>query len=107
MTDYISRDDAIEAVVSWTVEDRPHEVMPTDLVDRIKALPSADAVSRKDTVTLNSPISIQTEMVAVVRCKDCKQRRVEGDCTHYYYCDFMGSMCGDNEYCSFGERREP
>lgn len=20
----------------------------------------------------------------LVRCKDCKQRRVEGDCTHYY-----------------------
>ena len=44
MSDYISRADAIGAVVSWTVEDRPHEVMPTDLVDRIKALPSADAV---------------------------------------------------------------
>lgn len=43
----------------------------------------------------------------LVRCKDCKQRRVEGDCTHYYYCDFLGSLCGDNEYCSFGERREP
>lgn len=47
------------------------------------------------------------DMEPVVRCKDCKQRRVEGDCTRYYYCDFMGSMCGDNEYCSFGERREP
>ena len=44
LTDPISRADAIGAVVSWTVEDRPHEVMPTDLVDRIKALPSADAV---------------------------------------------------------------
>lgn len=44
------------------------------------------------------------DAVEVVRCKDCKQRRVEGDCTHYYYCDFMGSKCGDNEYCSFGER---
>lgn len=42
--DYISRADAIDAVVSWTVEDRPTEVMPTDLVDRIKALPSAGAV---------------------------------------------------------------
>lgn len=41
--DIISRADAIEAVVSWTVEDRPTEEMPTDLVDRIKALPSADA----------------------------------------------------------------
>ena len=48
---------------------------------------------------------VEEDVVEVVRCKDCKQRRVEGDCTHYYYCDFMGSMCGDNEYCSFGERR--
>ena len=52
-------------------------------------------------------MAIEALQTDVVRCKDCKQRRVEGDCTHYYYCDFMGSMCGDNEYCSFGERREP
>lgn len=50
MTDLISRAEAIEAVVSWTVEDRPTEEMPTDLVGRIKALPSADAVSRKDII---------------------------------------------------------
>lgn len=42
-TDLISRADAIGAVVAWTVEDRPTEEMPTDLVDRLKALPSADA----------------------------------------------------------------
>ena len=47
MSDLISRADAIEAVVSWTVEDRPHEVMPTDLVDRINALPSADAEPKR------------------------------------------------------------
>ena len=47
MTDLIRREDAIEAVVAWTVEDRPTEEMPTDLVDRLKALPSAEAVSRK------------------------------------------------------------
>lgn len=40
--DLISRADAIDAVVSWTVEDKPTEEMPTDLVDRINALPSAD-----------------------------------------------------------------
>ena len=44
MSDLISRADAIEAVVAWTVEDRPNEEMPTDLVDRLKALPSAEAV---------------------------------------------------------------
>ena len=38
----ISRADAIEAVVAWTVEDRPTEEMPTDLVDRLNAIPSAE-----------------------------------------------------------------
>lgn len=42
MSDLIKRSDAIDAIVAWTVEDRPNEVMPTDLVDRIKTLPSAE-----------------------------------------------------------------
>lgn len=54
-------------------------------------------------IALDTPNDVRK----VVLCKDCRQRRVEGKHTHYYYCDFMGSMCGDNEYCSFGERREP
>ena len=51
MSDLINRADAIEEISKgvWNV----HE-----LIDRIKALPSADAVSREDTVTLNSPITI-------------------------------------------------
>lgn len=39
--DLIDRQAAIDAVVAWTVEDRPDIEMPTDLVGRIKALPSA------------------------------------------------------------------
>ena len=39
--DPIDRQMAIEAVVAWTVEDRPDIEMPTDLVGRINALPSA------------------------------------------------------------------
>lgn len=34
-------DDAIDAIVAWTVKDRPDVEMPTDLVDRIANLPSA------------------------------------------------------------------
>lgn len=65
------------------------------------------AVSREDTVTLNSPISIQADMVAVVRCKNCKwQKFIDwgmGDCLHP-----KGSrhIAYDNHYCSYGERRE-
>ena len=71
----------------------------------------ADTVSRKDTVTLNSPISIQAEMVAVVRCKDCKHwqktniETIDGE--PYYDCPFCGEWADANGFCSFGERREP
>lgn len=56
MNDLISRQAAIDAVVTWTVEDRPDIEMPTDLVARINALPSvqvrtqmssADCISRQ------------------------------------------------------------
>lgn len=41
MSDLIDRQAAIDAIVAWTVEDRPDIEMPTDLVGRINALPSA------------------------------------------------------------------
>jgi hypothetical protein len=52
----------------------------------IEAL-SSDTISREDTVTLNSPISIQAEMVAVVRCKDCK-----------WYDNRYGDVCHNPRY---------
>lgn len=70
----------------------------------IEAL-SADSVSRKDTVTLNSPITIQAEMAPVVRCKDCR---------HQEYCHETVAHTKDHdgfrehwsepiEWCSRGE----
>ena len=41
MGELIDRQAAIDAIVEWTVEDRPDIEMPTDLVGRIEALPSA------------------------------------------------------------------
>lgn len=61
-TDYISRADAIEAlsrssVYAWSTE---QDLVAHSWAIRIlQSLPSADAVCREDTVTLNSPISIQ------------------------------------------------
>ena len=42
--DLISRQDVIQAIADWTVKDRPNMVMPTDLVYRIDAIPSAEKV---------------------------------------------------------------
>ena len=74
----------------------------------IEAL-SADAVSREDTVTLNSPISIQADMVLVVRCKDCRWFKQDSSPVGYGYCDgrMVGREVDYNDYCSYGERREP
>ena len=136
--DYISRADAINAVVNMQDGSGQTYEFVREVMFALKALPSADAVpqseqykkgfedckrayeielarsadavSRKDTVTLNSPISIQAEMVAVVRCKDCK---------HAYYADnrvphektwvcerFMNEEITSNDFCSWGERRD-
>ena len=70
----------------------------------IEAL-SADSVSRRDTVTLNSPISIQAEMVAVVRCKDCRYRELDGEITHFYLCRINERSVDDDDYCAWGERK--
>ena len=62
------------------------------------------AVSREDTVTLNSPISIQAEMVAVVRCKDCRWWNSETN-----GCNRNPSVEAwrEDDFCKYGERREP
>ena len=58
------------------------------------------AVSREDTVTLNSPISIQAEMVSVVRCKDCRHIGL-------FSCPLADNeFQKDDDYCSWGERKE-
>ena len=40
------------------------------------------------------------DAVPVVRCKDCKA--YEKDCG---YCEAMGFTCGQDDFCSYGERR--
>lgn len=56
--------------------------------------------------------SAEKELVRVVRCKDCKYKRLydEGE-TKYYYCALEDRpnrnwSVDDTDYCSWGERRE-
>lgn len=58
-------DDAIDAIVAWTVEDRPNEVMPTDLVDRIKTLPSADASLMQDRCKIDASSDLISRQAAI------------------------------------------
>ena len=61
MNDLIDRESVINEIVAWTVEDRPDVEMPTDLIDRVKDLPSAHP-------ELNE------------WCHDCKEYDTENDC---------------------------
>ncbi len=81
MSDLISRQAAIDALIKW------YGCEPTDIgafENIIEKLPSADAVP-------------------VVRCKDCKHR-------HKITCAFLIANCmktgDDNDFCSRGERKD-
>lgn len=85
MDDYISRQAAIDTVVAWTVEDRPDIEMPTDLIDRIKNMPSA-----------------QPE---IIRCKDCKYRDENWRRVSVRWLPCMDVRTGSNWFCGSAERR--
>ena len=108
MTDYISRADAIDAVINMQDGSGQTYEFVREAMLALKALPSADAVSREDTVTLNSPISIQAEMVAVVRCKDCRHGWYDDD-IEYYTCRHPKGLNEELygvDFCSYGERKK-
>lgn len=43
---------------------------------------------------------------AVVRCKDCKYTKRKSVIEGYFACGLLKQTVGDNDFCSFGERRE-
>ena len=84
----------------------------------IEAL-QAEAVEYETIATINEPISIQSNYVYVVRCKDCRHRH-DDNCPMYYmewftvdegdgfYSDDYNIIdkTKDDGYCSFGELAE-
>ncbi len=45
------------------------------------------------------------DAVEVVRCKDCKLR-VPESISVFRHCDLVGMMVDDDDFCSFGKRRD-
>lgn len=70
----ISRQDVIDAIVTWTVEDRPNEVMPTDLVDRVNSLPSAQKKGEWIQEIINIPFCEHETEVVAFKCSLCGYR---------------------------------
>ena len=92
MTDYIRRTDAVKIAEKYGLANGSVLGRHTGLADciarEISGLPAADVAE-------------------VVRCRDCRWRGIE-ECAMFYRCE-----CGeqhtwetDNDFCSYGERRE-
>ena len=47
----------------------------------------------------------KVDAVEVVRCKDCKMRCPESVCL-VKHCTLTGVLVDDDDFCSYGERRE-
>lgn len=107
----IFRQAAIDAIVAWTVEDRPDIEMPTDLVRRINALPSAQPdltdedrrlIKKLRSFHNGSYAKVLDKLIAsaqpeIIRCKDCMHNgSYDTDCPIHW---------NGKEYCSFAERR--
>lgn len=46
------------------------------------------------------------DAVEVVRCRECRKHREKG-CLNIVWCDKWGNVVGMDDFCSYGERREP
>lgn len=105
-TDLISRADAIETVQNLMANE--DEWYQEAFSKALKALPSADAVSREahyDAVVNRITDMEERGFVPAVRCKDCYH--AEDDITHMY-CVYFGHKVYGDDYCSNAvERREP
>ena len=57
---------------------------------------------------LNDIQYTQTEdpdILKVCRCKDCRYMRIEGDLTHWFYCEQTNCDTDSRGYCHRAERR--
>ncbi len=129
--DLISREDAIEAVHEYyqkrftedskwdadakmfVLEDKTIAKDNMEICNIINAIPSADVVSREmrepteeERASVKRYIdSISADVVAVVRCKDCRYRNGKVNRKGFEVCDATGMDITDNDFCSWGERR--
>ena len=84
MSDYIKREDAINKFIKMSAGN-----VLDDHVLALNEIPPADVVE-------------------VVRCKDCKNR-VDSqltDCKEPNFCMRLACYANDNDFCSYGERKD-
>lgn len=105
MSDYIKREDVIDAIQWMPTMRNTRQLRPGDVCDRIMAIPAAELPERciaKITFDEDKLKEIADEAIreVVVRCTECRHRRLCDQCTEQ-----NGKMY-HIEWCSRGEREE-
>lgn len=101
MADYIDRKELIEILNRFAPE---HYSALVNML--ITKMPAADVVSKETHEAVRKALQAfaETDVVQVVRCKDCKHY-IAGFCTR----DINGRTnmfrMSENDYCSYGERK--
>ena len=95
MDEYIKRDDVLRYISKGLTNPNEKERFGWEaivIMGEIQFMPAVDVAE-------------------VIRCKDCKHRIDDEDFMCKHYClkrpSNGGRFCEDNDFCSYGERREP
>ena len=93
--------DCFQANVKWL-----NEEIPKDPQDYIKELEAENKQLRRERDKAVEELHRNTDAVPVVRCKDCVYKASAEVIDGFLICPASGMEICDDDFCSYGERKE-
>ena len=93
--------DCFQANVKWL-----NEEIPKDPQDYIKELEAENKQLRRERDQAVEELHRNTDAVPVVRCKDCVYKASAEVIDGFLICPASGMEICDDDFCSYGERKE-
>ena len=93
--------DCFQANVKWL-----NEEIPKDPQDYIKELEAENKQLRRERDQAEEELHRNTDAVPVVRSKDCVYKASAEDIDGFLICPASGMEICDDDFCSYGERKE-
>lgn len=93
--------DCFQANVKWL-----NEEIPKDPQDYIKELEAENKQLRRERDQAAEELHRNTDAVPVVRCKDCVYKASAEVIDGFLICPASGMEICDDDFCSYGERKE-
>ena len=93
--------DCFQANVKWL-----NEEIPKDPQDYIKELEAENKQLRRERDQAVEELHRNTDAVPVVRCKDCVYKASAEVIDVFLICPASGMEICDDDFCSYGERKE-